>query len=95
MVAELVTPMDRGLDPQHSNLTRAQQKAQKSRAAFVIRFGRAHSARDKFDVAADYLRGIVNNPRVDRDQAEDALEQLGRLMIDRADALAKTIRRHR
>jgi hypothetical protein len=95
MVAEVVTPFDRGLDPQHSNLTRAQQKAQKSRAAFVIRFGRAHSPRDKFDVAADYLRGVVNISRVDRDESEAALEQLARAMIDRADALAKTIRRHR
>lgn len=95
MVAELVTPFDRGLDPQHTSLTRAQQKAQKSRAAFVIRFARAHSARAKFDVAVDYLRGMTNNASVDRDQAEAALERLARLSMDTADDLAKTIRRHR
>lgn len=95
MVAELVTPMDRGLDPQRKPLTRAQQQAQKSRAAFVVRFGRAQTARAKLDVAVDYLRGMANNPGVDHDQAQDTLEQLARLAMDRADALAQTIRRHR
>lgn len=95
MAADVVTPFDRGLEPHHGTLTRAQQKAHKSRAAFVIRFARAHSPRAKFDAAADYLRGMANNPGVDHDQAQAGLEQLARLMIDRADQLAKTIRRNR
>ncbi|HEY2086227.1 MAG TPA: hypothetical protein VGH54_09410 [Mycobacterium sp.] len=95
MAADTVTPLDRGLDPHQVRLSRLQQKAKKSRAAFVIKFARAHSAREKFDIAADYMRSITNNPGVEHSQAQDALEQLARLMIDRTDQLAKTIRRIR
>ena len=94
MVAELVTPLDRGIEP-HRKPLRSEDRAKKRRTLFVIRIGRAHTPRDKFNAAVDYLRGMAKDSAVDREQAETALEHLTRVLIDAGDNLAKTIRRQR
>lgn len=94
MAADVVTPFDRGLEPKRRPF-RAGDRAKKRRAAFVLRFGRAHSPADKLSAATDYFRGTATDHRVDQTQATDAFEQITRLLIDRADALNKTIRRTR
>ena len=94
MVAELVTPLDRGLEPPRKPF-RGEDRAKKRRALFVLRIGRAHTPSDKFNAAVDYLRGMAMDPKVDRQQAETTLEHLTRSLIDAGDSLAKTIRRHR
>lgn len=93
MVAELVTPLDRGLEPRRPSRTEGRLK--RRRDWFVLKIGRAHTPDEKFTAAADYLRATAADHRVDRDQAETALEHLTRAAIDAADALAKSIRRHR
>lgn len=94
MVAELVTPMDRGLEPVRRP-HRAEERHRRRRAAFVIRIGRAHSPAAKLDSAVDYFRATAKDHAVDQAQATAAFERLERVLIDAADALAKTIRRQR
>ena len=94
MVAEVMNPLDRGLEPPRKPL-RATERHNRRRALFVARMGRATTPDDKLVAAIDYLRGTAKDHAVDHDQAETTLEHLTRALIDAADNLAKTIRRQR
>lgn len=94
MVAELVNPMDRGLEPQRKP-HRAEERARRRRAAFVARFSRAKTPGDKLDVAVDYFRATAKDHSIDQAAATTAMDQQARALIDRADQLTKTLRRNR
>jgi hypothetical protein len=95
MVAELVTPLDRGLEPQPKP-RRRDERLKRRRDWFIVkRMGRAKTGDEKFAAAADYLRAMATDHRADRVEADTTLEHLTRTLIDAADALAKSIRRHR
>lgn len=94
MAADVVTPFDRGLE-QPRRPHRAEERHRRRRAAFVLRIGRAHSPAAKLDGAVDYFRATAKDHAVDQAQATASLERLERILIDAADALAKTIRRQR
>lgn len=93
MVAEVVT-LDRGLEPPRKP-NRAVERAKRRRAYFVIRIGRAKTPDDKLVAAIDYLRATAKDHAVDQGLTETTLEHLTRVFIDAADALTKSIRRHR
>lgn len=94
MVAELMTPLDRGLDPKKP-LRRESRLARRREWFIVKRMGRAKTSDEKFAAAADYLRAMATDHRADRTEADTVLEHLTRMAIDAGDNLAKTIRRHR
>lgn len=94
MAAEVVEPMDRGLEPVRRPF-RAEQRAKSRRSLYVVRIGRSQSSADKLNTAIDLFRATAKDPGVDRADADRARDGLTRALIEASDALTKTIRRHR
>lgn len=93
MAAEIVD-FDRGLEPQHKPF-RAERRAKQRHDAYILRIGRSRTPGDKFNSAADFFRAMAKDPAVDHAAADHALNTLTHALVEAADALAKTIRRHR
>ena len=94
MAADVVTPFDRGLEPQRKPF-KAEERAKKRRLHFITRIGRSRTPVEKLAAASDYLRATVMDPRVDQVKVSAEADRLTHLLIVAADQLAKTIRRSR
>ena len=94
MVAELVNPLDRGLEPE-PKVFRFTKRFARRRDHTNRRLGQAQSPRVKFEIAVDHFRATAKDDAVDREKADTAYEQLMWTLIHAAEALEKTIRRHR
>jgi hypothetical protein len=91
MAAEVVTPFDRGPEPK-----RGEKSHSRRRLEFIgRRMPKAHTSREKLDVALDYYRAVVADHRVNQIKAGIATEHLADRLIASADQLANTIRRNR
>jgi len=94
MAADTVTPFDRGLEPKRRPF-RAQNRADRRRAAFVVRISHARTPAEKLSIAFDYFRGTVTDHRIDDAAKAAACDDLVHHLIERADHLTKTLRRNR
>jgi hypothetical protein len=94
MVAELMTPLDRGLE-QPRKPFRAEERAKKRRDHFILRIGRAKTPADKVAAAVDYLRAAMADHRVDPVEIVTQTDHVTHALINAADQLAKTVRRNR
>jgi len=94
MAAEVVVPIDRGVEVKREQ-TRAEKRAGQRRRLFIERHGRATTPRERLDAAVDYFRGVAADHRVDQVKAAVATEHLAERLVASADQLAKTIRRNR
>lgn len=92
MAADVMTPMDRGLEPKPS---RDETRFQRRRILMVRRMARAVTPLERFVVALDYFRATVLDKAVRYEDASTATDSLTQLLLDRADQLAKPRRRNR
>lgn len=93
MVAELVTPLHRGLEPE-PKVYRFTKRLARRRDRTNRRLGQAQSPAEKFEIAVDHFRATAKD-EVDQEQANTAYEHLMWTLLNAAGALEKTIRRHR
>lgn len=95
MAAEVVTPFDRG-GRDEEELSRREERLERRRVEFIgKRMARAHTSREKLNVALDYFRAMTADYCVDAVKAGIATEHLADRLIASADQLANTIRRSR
>lgn len=94
MAADVVTPLDRGLEPDRRPF-RGEQRAQRRRSWFIERIGRAKTTEAKVDAAIDLFRATAGDRKIDPVVASAVSEQVVQHLLAASDQIAKTIRRTR
>lgn len=94
MTADVVTPFDRGLEPSRRPF-RGEQRAQRRRAWFIERIGRAKTPEAKVDAAIDLFRATACDRKIDPVAAAAVSDQVVQYLLSASDQIAKTLRRTR
>lgn len=92
MAADVMTPMDAGLEPKPS---RDETRFGRRRLLMVRRMARAVTPMEKLVVALDYFRATAHDHAVRYEDATRTTDSLTQLLLDKADQLAKPRRRNR
>lgn len=94
MAADVMTPMDAGLEPERKPL-RSADRFKRRRQHMVRRRAHASTPQDLLEIAFDYFRGMAMDPKIDQRDRDAQCALMAQMLEDRADQLAKPRRRNR